>query len=282
MLVCASYAQFRISMRPLRTLAAELDAIRGGRATRIAQRYPRELQPFVENLNRLLDRQDELVRKARDRAGSLAHGLKTPLTVLAGEVRRLEQRGLAEAAARIQEQLGAFRRHVDRELARARTSGASVARETHTDVEAVTNRLVRLMDRLPRGKELVWRAEIPEGLAVIMEPDDFAEVLGNLVDNARKWARSVVRIRAEQTSGGVIMTVEDDGPGFPPGSLERGVSHHDEPGSAGLGLAIARDVLAEYGAALAVGPGVPCRVSFELPSQSAPTSPPRKLLSVRV
>jgi len=267
MLVGASYAQFRISMRPLRALAAELNAIRGGTALRIAHRYPPELSPFVDSLNLLLDRQDDLVRKARDRAGSLAHGLKTPLTILAGEVRRLEQRGLLEAAARIQEQLGAFSRHVDRELARARTSGASVACEAHTDVELATNRLVRLMDRLPRGSDLVWHTEIPEGLAVRMEPDDFAEVLGNLLDNGRKWARSIVRVRAEAIGERVVIVVEDDGPGFAPGTLERGVSHHDEPGSAGLGLAIAKDVLAEYGAVLAIDAASPCRVTFELARQ---------------
>ena len=152
----------------------------------------------MESINKLLDRQESLVRKARDRAGALAHGLKTPLTVLTGEVRRLEMKGLASEAERMQEQLVSIGTHVDREVARARTSGTSVGCGAYTEVNETVGRLLRLMYRLPRGDRLNWQTEIPAGLAVDMDPHDFGEVIGNLLDNARKWAANNVTIRADR------------------------------------------------------------------------------------
>ncbi len=129
-LVFGAWFQIRQSLRPLRKLDGELKAVHDGAKSRLSGRFPREVEPVVTDLNRLLERQEQLVRKARDRAGALAHGLKTPLTILTGEAHRLDRRGDSEAAAKINSQLDLIGRHVDRELARARTAGEAAAAGT--------------------------------------------------------------------------------------------------------------------------------------------------------
>jgi signal transduction histidine kinase len=268
-LVLFAWLQIWLGLRPLSTVGEQLNAVQTGRIRRMTQRFPQEIAPLVDSINKLLDRQDNLVRKARDRAGALAHGLKTPLTILAGEVRRVEQRGLPDEAKRMQEQLSSIRDHVDREVARARTSGASVGCGAYTAVDETVARLVRLMRHMPRSDRLAWSAEIPPGLGVNMDPHDFGEVVGNLLDNARKWAETRVTIRAEIRGDKARIAVEDDGPGFSHDGQgrrpERGRTGSPDASSSGLGLGIVEDVLAEYGTAPVIPDGGPCAVSFEIP-----------------
>jgi len=253
-LALGAWLQIRQSLSPLRDLDHELKSVHDGAQARLEGTFPREVEPVVGDLNRLLDRQEQLVRKARDRAGALAHGLKTPLTILAGEARRLERRGEAEAAGRINDQIELVRRHVDRELARARTAGAAAAAGVSTHAAATIDRLIRLMRHMPRGEAIEWRNEVPADLVVRIDPDDFGEVLGNLLDNARKWAKSLIVVRGEEADGGARIAVLDDGPGFSRGApdpdLDRGLALG--PDSTGLGLGIVRDILSEYGVALQV------------------------------
>jgi signal transduction histidine kinase len=260
--------QLWLGLHPLRRVVRELNAVQTGRTARMSRQFPVELAPLVDSINRLLDRQDTLIRKARDRAGALAHGLKTPLTVLNGEVRRLQQAGEREAAARVDEQLGLIRVHVDREVARARTSGASVGGGAYTAVDATVARLVRLMQHLPRGEEIVWDARVPPDLAVEMDPHDFGEVLGNLLYNARKWARHRVTVSAVPAGLKARIVVEDDGPGLPGAApatrLERGLTGRVEAGSSGLGLGIVEDVLSEYGTRPEIDGNGRFRISFEV------------------
>jgi signal transduction histidine kinase len=170
--------------------------------------------------------------------------------------------GRRDLALRMNEQLDQIRRHADRELARSRTSGAPAAAGASTDVGQTVERLLRLMRRMPRGDGLDWTVAVPDGLGVRMEPDDFGEILGNLLDNARKWATRQVVVRAEPAGEVVRIVVEDDGPGFPAQILERGMS--DGPDSSGLGLSIVQDALAEYGKTLGIEGGPDgCRVWFE-------------------
>lgn len=268
-LVLFAWIQIWLGLRPLRTVGHQLNAVQSGRIRRMPQRFADEIAPLVESINKLLDRQENLIRKARDRAGALAHGLKTPLTILAGEVRRLEMKGLGEEAERMQEQLVSIRTHVDREVARARTSGASVGCGAYTAVDETLARLLRLMQHMPRGERLTWQTQIPPGLGVDMDPHDFGEVMGNLLDNARKWAKTRVTVRADIAEGKVRLTIEDDGPGFSGGAgqglPERGLTGRPDTTSSGLGLGIVVDILAEYETKPDVSyDGRGC-VSFEIP-----------------
>jgi signal transduction histidine kinase len=275
-LVIAAWFQIRQSLNPLRDLDSELKAVHDGEQPRLGTDFPREMEPVVTDLNRLLDRQEQLVRKARDRAGALAHGLKTPLTILAGEARRLERRGEREAATRVNGQVGLIRRHVDRELARARTAGAAAAGGAFASAAATVDRLIRLMQHMPRGDAIDWRVDIPGDLTVHMDPDDFGEVLGNLLDNARKWARTTVSVVGRNDGEVVSIAVIDDGPGFTAGAFDRGLSGDTDEESSGLGLGIVGDILSEYGVALQVSQAEGfCRVAFALPVSGHLTHAPR-------
>ena len=267
-LVLFAWIQVSLGLRPLQTVGRDLNAVQTGQIRRMTRRFPDEVAPLVESINNLLDRQDNLVRKARDRAGALAHGLKTPLTILGAEVRHLDHAGRHGAAERMQEQLELIRAHVEREVARARTSGASVGCGAYTQVDETIARLLRLMQHMPRGEQLVWQTSIPPGLAVDMDPHDFGEVMGNLLDNARKWAGTRIDIRVERAGGKARVTVEDDGPGFSRTDgerPERGVQGHADPTSSGLGLGIVEDILAEYGTSAEIDGNGRCRIAFEIP-----------------
>lgn len=276
LLIGGAWLQMRFGLRPLHQLRASLTAVREGCTSRLTGTLPEEIKPLVDDLNRLLDRQDELVRKARDRAGLLAHGLKTPLTILSSEVARLEKSGQHTHAAILREQCEAIGAHVERELARARTHGAIQAVSMRTLVLPIVNRLVDLMSRIDSADSISWSVTIPEHVSAAMETDDFAEVVGNLLDNARKWARSAVTVQVHAADGGsTVLSVSDDGPGVPGDRrqliLQRGVhfapdSHH----SSGLGLAIVSDTLAEYGRELIIADTeTGCTISFEI-------EPPRR------
>lgn len=275
-LAVGAWFQIRQSLNPLRKLDQELKAVHDGAQPRLGGGFPREVEPVVNDLNRLLDRQEQFVRRARDRAGALAHGLKTPLTILTGEARRLERRGEKEAAAKIQGQLQLIGSHIDRELARARTAGAAAAAGTFAHAAATVDRLIRLMRHMPRGEAINWRNELPADMVIRIDPDDFGEVVGNLLDNARKWANAEVVIRGVRKGSTATIAVLDDGPGFAAGApdpeSDRGVSRTPRSGSTaagstGLGLGIVHDILTEYGVVLQVGTeGRLCSVSFTLPA----------------
>jgi len=278
-LVLFAWLQVSLGLRPLRAVGRDLNAVQTGQIRRMTRRFPDEVAPLVESINKLLDRQENLVRKARDRAGALAHGLKTPLTILGGDVRHLEQTGRHEAAERMQEQLEIIRMHVEREVARARTSGASVGCGAYTQVDETVARLLRLMQHLPRGEELIWQIEIPADLAVEMDPHDFGEVMGNLLDNARKWAATRITVRAERVGEKAQILVEDDGPGFigtDGARPERGISGRADSTSSGLGLGIVEDILSEYAAGAEIDGRGRCRISFEIPLCRDPLPQPER------
>jgi signal transduction histidine kinase len=169
----------------------------------------------------------------------------------------------------MQEQLDLIYTHVEREVARARTSGASVGCGAYTQVDETIARLLRLMQYMPRGERLIWRTVIPADLAVDMDPHDFGEVMGNLLDNARKWAKTCVNVQVERLGDKARIGVEDDGPGFSSEAYgerpERGMPGQSEPGSSGLGLGIVEDILAEYGTSAKIEGNGRCRIVFDIP-----------------
>jgi len=189
---------------------------------------------------------------ARARAAELAHGLKTPLAVIAGDAARLRERGETAIAAELEELAGAMRRHVEHELTRARLQFAGTSRPA-TVLAASVEPVVRTLCRTPAGAALDWRVTVPSAITVALEPPDLAEVLGNLLENAARWARSHVAVEAAAGSP-VRVVIADDGPGVPPAMIERiaqrGVRLDERPGGAGIGLAIVRDILEAYGGAL--------------------------------
>ncbi len=246
----AAWIQVELGLKPLRAVRDDVAAIRDGKARRLAPAVPLELRPLVDELNQLLEAQERAIVRSRDRAADLAHGLKTPLAALAADARRLAERGEGDIAREIDRLVDAMRRHVDRELVRVRLRGAASGRAPEsTLLLPLVRGLAATLARTPAGEAVAIEVAIPADAAVPIERTDLAEVLGNLLENAVRHARSQVRVAIDPaTPPGVL--VEDDGPGVAeddrPRILERG-RRLDSSGGAGLGLAIVQDVLEAYG-----------------------------------
>jgi signal transduction histidine kinase len=215
---------------------------------------PVEVQPLVSELNSLIDEQEREIDRSRGRAADLAHGLKTPLAALAGDVDRLRRDGQTRTADDIQSVAEAMRRHVDRELARARVRGPARYRAgAETELAPLVRSLFDTLARTDVGEKLRFEPRVPGGLHVPIERTDLAEVLGNLLENATRFARERVRVSATPSE----IVIEDDGPGIAPEArasvVARGSRLDERGGGAGLGLAIAQDVLEAYGWQLLLG-----------------------------
>jgi signal transduction histidine kinase len=254
-LIAASWAQITVGLRPLAAIRARVEAVRSGRASRLGSDFPDEVRPLAGEVDDLLAAREEDVRRARARAADLAHGLKTPLQVLAGDVDRLRARGEAVEADEIEQVAAAMRRHVDRELARARIA-AGLTPATCRPAE-VADRVVGVVRRTPDGARLTWRQDVPADLVAPIDADDLTEVLGALVENAAGHAARDVVLSGWRDGEGVVLTVTDDGPGIPAdrraAMLERGARLDTRGDGSGLGLAIAQDIVAAWGGSLALG-----------------------------
>jgi signal transduction histidine kinase len=271
-LVLMSLIQLWVGLKPLEQVGADLDAIRDRRADRLPGPYPRELQGLVDQLNRLFGSQKAAMDKARARAGDLAHGLKTPLTVLANNAYTLREKGETEIANELDGLADIMLAHVDHELARARLAPSPDQRRGDADVGTIIGQVIRTLKRTAAGETLAWSTDIPEGLSLPIDPHDFRELAGNLLENAAKWASSMITIEAKGTASGWSIVIEDDGPGVPADQIaeiwRRGVRlDHHKPGS-GLGLAIAQEIAGVYGIALSLAnrPGGGLRAAMTAPA----------------
>jgi signal transduction histidine kinase len=254
-LIAAAWVQVTVGLRPLDAIRRRLAAIRTGAAARLGTDFPDEVQPLAAEVDGLLDTQDATIERARAHAADLAHGLKTPLTVLADDARQLRTRGEAELADEIAALVDGMRRHIERELARAR-AGVRARGGASQRVSPIAAQVVEVMRRTPRGKELGWQIDIPGDVAVGIDAQDLAEMLGNLVENAAQWARTSVRLSGWHDSDASGLLVEDDGPGVPDHEvatvLARGGRLDATKSGAGLGLAIVGDLVEAYGGSLAL------------------------------
>jgi signal transduction histidine kinase len=263
-----AWIQSSFGLRPLKEARERLDRVQRGDEARMTGRFPAEITPLVDDLNKLLARQEDLVRRARERAGDLAHGLKTPLTIIGIEANNAAKRGDVRAAASLRDQVEAMNRHVERELRRARMSGASAGGGAYVEARGTIDRIVRIMRPMPGADAIDWRNELPAAARLRMDPDDFGEIAGNLLDNARKHTRAAVRICLDVEAGTKAICFDDDGPGISPEDRERIIRRGErasaESEGSGLGLSIVLEALAQYGLALAIGesPLGGCRMSF--------------------
>ena len=244
LLAAAAWVQVRVGLRPLERIQAALSQIRSGKGAKLGSDWPGEVQPLVGEIDSLLQAQEQRITKARARAADLAHGLKTPLQVMRAEARQLAGRGDAETAANLEELVTVMGRHVDRQMVRARLGEASGNAEA--DLAAGLQQVLGITKRSPEGVNIDWHVEVPQRLFVKIDPDDLVEALGNLLENASRHARGKIWVSARQQQGYVTISVRDDGPGIPGGSLEqllqRGVRLDTSSTGAGLGLSIVQDI----------------------------------------
>ncbi len=245
-------------------------AIRSGRLERLPlDNAPDEIAPLAGEVNALLDAQDAAMVRSRDRAADMAHGLKTPLAALTSDVARIRAAGLEDVAGDVERVAFQMRRTIEHELARSRLRHQRGAPRAQ-DLREAADAIIRTLDRTPAGETVAIRNEIAAGLAVLCDRDDLNDLLGNLLENAVKFARSAVSVSAMREAAAIRITIEDDGADSDPSAMQRLAARGvrmDETGT-GLGLAISTDILSEYGSAAAFdrSPLGGLAVSFDLPA----------------
>jgi signal transduction histidine kinase len=252
-LMAAAALQVSFGLRPMSKLRSALGEIGSGAADKLPEDFPSEVQPLVDDLNHLIEINSEMLLRARAQAGNLAHGLKTPLAILMDEADRLERRGETEAAGVILQQSQRMQRQIDYQIARARAASACSAPGVSAQVAPTISNIVTAMARLYCDKNLHIDIDVDAQCVVLCDPMDLNEMTANLIDNACKWASGAVTVRGFVENGrtGVVITVDDDGPGLPAEAMERvfkiGERLDDQVPGSGLGLPIVRDLARLYG-----------------------------------
>jgi signal transduction histidine kinase len=274
-LVLATAVQIRWGLRPLDRVSRGLAALRSGKETRFEGPFPREIEPLAKELNALLKSNQEIVERARTQVGNLAHALKTPLSVITNEARS----GSGPLAGKVAEQAEIMRDQVNHYLDRARIAARSNVIGAVTDVEPVVARLVRAMKRIHEERGLDLSSTVEVGARFRGEQQDLEEVIGNLIDNACKWAKAKVTVavdyecpQGETKPGHLRFVIDDDGPGLTPQQREQAITRgrrldETKPGS-GLGLSIVAELVALYQGKLRLdrSPAGGLRVEIELPA----------------
>jgi len=268
----AGLFQIRRGLTSFAELRERLVGVREGRDKRLQGAYPAEVQPLVADLNALLQDREQRVTRALTKAGDLAHGLKTPLAVLNQEAERARAVGQTEIASAITRQVDRMCRQVDYHLAQARASASGGNPGVRCHVLTSADGLARTMHMLHADRSVKVEVAVSHGHFVQGQREDLDEMLGNLVDNACKWARARVIISSALEPGHVVVHVDDDGAGLDPSLretvLRRGVRADEAAPGSGLGLAIVRDLAELYGGSISLhdSPLGGVRARLELPS----------------
>ena len=258
-----------LALRPLERARQQIAQLQQGQRSQLDNQAPEELEPLVEQINHLLAHTEETLKRSRNALGNLGHALKTPLAVLVSLIQREELAAHPQLHAALQEQLGQIQQRISRELTRARLAG-DVLPGAHFDCAA---ELPALLDTLrmihQRDIQLRWTA--PSDCRLPWDREDLLEMLGNLLDNACKWANSEVVLSIERSAVGYRLRVDDDGPGIPAAErapvLDRGTRLDERAEGHGLGLGIVRDILSAWGGTLSLqdSPLGGLQVQIELP-----------------
>ena len=273
-LAASTLLQVRFGLAPLMRLRSGLTAIRRGEADRIGGDYPREIAPLASELNQLLDSNQDIIERSRTHVGNLAHALKTPLTVLINEAGSRDD----DLSEMVRRQSTIMRDQMQYYLDRARAAARAVALGHVCDVEPVVASFTRTFEKINQDRGIAYSSDIDPALKFRGERQDLEEMVGNLADNAGKWAHSRVII---STSGPVqdpaenprfTILIDDDGPGL---SLEersevtsRGRKLDETKAGSGLGLSIVVDLAGLYGGHLTLdeAPLGGLRARLELPA----------------
>jgi signal transduction histidine kinase len=272
-LALAALVQVFVGLAPLRKLQAALARVRDGEVQRLEGGFPKEIMPLVDDFNRVLAQNAEVVARARTQAGNLAHALKTPLSALANAAAGKDD----PLARQVLNQVDSARKQVDYHLARAQAAATARLPGARTPVAPIIDGLVRTMRHIHAARDLELRVQpIPADLSFRGEAQDLQEMLGNLLDNACKWAAHRVEIKArleqDPQQDRLVIQIDDDGIGIAAEQrqavLQRGVRADQQAPGNGLGLAIVADLADLYDSqmTLAASPLGGLRVSLSLPA----------------
>lgn len=266
LLAAAAWAQVAVGLKPLKALQSAVQDVQQARAQQLQGAFPAEVQPLVDDFNAVLGSHAKVLERARTQAGNLAHALKTPLSVLENAAHPPGQPADPELAALVREQVQVARRHIDWHLARSRVAATAHLPGQRTQVRPLVEGLVRVMNKVHAVRDVQITTALPDApLLFAGEAQDLQEMLGNLLDNACKWAVSSVRVSAQAVTSGstalqrqLVVMVEDDGSGIGADlrsqALSRGVRLDEAVPGTGLGLAIVQELAALYGGRLELEP----------------------------
>ena len=264
-LVGSTALQVRFGLWPLRRLGAGVAAVRRGEGERIEGQFPPEIAPLASELNLLMASNREIVDRARTHVGNLAHALKTPLSVIVNEAAVQGPRPDPEVlVAKVQDQAQIMRDQITYYLDRARAAARSTVIGNATEVKPVINGLVRTFEKIYRERRIAFEAVVPDGVRFRGEQQDLEDLVGNLVDNAGKWATSRVSVTVSTArepgdlgASTVLITVDDDGRGLAVDARDlvtrRGRRLDESKPGSGLGLSIVTDLAGVYGGAFTLG-----------------------------
>ena len=254
LMLAALLLVLRWGLAPLRRVAAEVAAVESAEQPRIRGDYPAELHALTGNLNALLAHERAQQKRLGNALGDLAHSLKTPLAVMQGIVD--EQRD-PDHAKPLEEQIKRMNHIVEYQLQRARSrAGIAAGLAPPVPLRRLTERITDSLEKVYEGKGIQTTLMVDLDLKLRVAEGDLMELLGNLLDNAYKWARCDVRVTAVGHDGSLELTVEDDGPGIAPERatrlLERGTRGDESVAGHGIGLAVAKEICEAYGGGLRI------------------------------
>ncbi len=250
-LAAVTLFQIRFGLLPLRRIERGLAQVRSGEATKLEGVLPAEIEPLQTEINALIRSNQEIIERARTQVGNLAHALKTPLAVITNEAR--ETKG--PLAEKVTEQAGVMRDQINHYLDRARIAARAGVIGRVTEVRPVIEPLARALERIHRDKDIRITLDCPVGARFQGEKQDLEEMLGNLLDNASKWARRHIHVSVSTTGSTpaarrLVLLIEDDGPGLTAEQRaklgKRGVRLDETKPGSGLGLSIVIDLAQSY------------------------------------
>lgn len=233
----------RRALKPLEQARRQLQELENGQRRQLDEQLPDELQPLVRQINQLLERIDEQLKRSRSAAGNLGHALKTPLAVLVSLLARPELQAHPELLQLLREQLQIIEQRIGRELGRARMAGEPQGGLMFVCADEIPA-LLQLMQQVHGN--ISFECQMPDDLRLPFDRDDLLELLGNLLDNAGKWAHAHARLQLAVSAQELVIRIEDDGPGIRPEQrqqlIRRGQRSDEQTPGHGLGLAIVQDI----------------------------------------
>ncbi|MEQ8559745.1 MAG: HAMP domain-containing sensor histidine kinase [Henriciella sp.] len=254
LLLAAAAGLVSLGLAPFGRLAKSLRQLRAGETMSVEGDFPREVRPLVDELNALLETGRENLKQARVQAGNLAHGLRGSLSVIADEAGQLAETPTCQtASSTILEETRRMQRHIEHHIARARAAAVARMPGVRTPLAEAVQALAAAMRRINANSSVTLTLDVPENLYVACDPQDFSEILGNLVENAYRYARRSVHVSARFDEDGemISLRVEDDGPGLPIEAhqvvLQPGARWDEARSGSGLGLAIVNEMVSLYG-----------------------------------
>ncbi|RHW18222.1 sensor histidine kinase [Sphingomonas gilva] len=245
-LALAAWLQVSLGLQPLTRVRREVMTLKRNPAERLSEVYPEEVEPLIDAINDLAGAREADLRRARQRAADLAHGMKTPLAALSAQARQIKAAGGDTSG--LDKAVAAAAAAVEAELARARAAATRyAAQDRRTAVLLLCQRLVAVLERTEAGARIDFQFDIPTELELPLAEDDLSTLLGVLLENAVRFARRLVTIRGGASATGVSIIIDDDGPGMTPDqvrqAVERGIRLDQRGGGHGLGLSIATDLI---------------------------------------